>query len=123
MLTALSSDLALLTFSSLLADIQRPNLKSAHGPRGGDIQLFNPFPLYSLTLMNKPVYIHKKYTPLPPLPILYILGEGGGCLLFTQPPKQYHVHASEQEMISNDQRHCRSQLYNFHSFSTFIYYL
>ena len=38
----LYSDLDVLIFPTLFADIQRPNWKSAQGPRGGDIQLFNP---------------------------------------------------------------------------------
>ena len=40
------SDLAVLIFPTLLADIQRPNWKSAQGPRDGNTQLFNPFTLY-----------------------------------------------------------------------------
>ena len=40
------SDLAVLIFAMLLADIQRPNWKSTQGP-----QLFNPFPLYYFTFI------------------------------------------------------------------------
>ena len=46
------SDLAELIFTMLLDDIKRPIWKSAQGPRGGDIQLFNPFPLYCFTLIS-----------------------------------------------------------------------
>ena len=45
------SDLAVLIFTTLLADIQRLNLKSAQGPRGEDMQFFNPFYLYCFTLI------------------------------------------------------------------------
>ena len=45
------SDLAVLIFPTPFADIQRHHWKLAEGPRGGDIQLFNPFPLYCFTLM------------------------------------------------------------------------
>ena len=43
----------MLILPTILADIQRPNRKSAHGPRGGDIQLYNPFPLYCFTVMSQ----------------------------------------------------------------------
>ena len=77
LLTALNSDLALLTFPSLLADIKRPNWKSEQGLRDKDIQLFDPLtPLFSY-FNEQSVYIHKKYTPSPPLPILYMLGGMG----------------------------------------------
>ena len=40
-----------LTWLTLLVGFKRPNWKLALGPRGGDIQLFNPFPLYCFTLI------------------------------------------------------------------------
>ena len=45
------SDLALLIFPTLLVDLKRPNYRLAQGPQVGDIQLYNPFPLYDFTLM------------------------------------------------------------------------
>ena len=45
------SDLAVLIYVTLLADIQRPNCKLAQGRRGGDLLLFNPLLLYCFTLM------------------------------------------------------------------------
>ena len=44
-------DLAVFIFSMLVADIQRSNWKSAQGPNPVNIQLFNPYPLYSLLLL------------------------------------------------------------------------
>ena len=38
---------------TLFADIQRPNYKFAHDPHPVNIQLFNPCPLYSFTIMVK----------------------------------------------------------------------
>ena len=35
-----------------MADIQRPNRQLSQGPRGGDIQLINLFPLYCFTLTS-----------------------------------------------------------------------
>ena len=48
--------LAVLIFPMLLVDSQRSNWKSPSGPRGGDIQLFNPFHHFCFSLMLK-VYI------------------------------------------------------------------
>ena len=47
------SDLAMLIFPKLMADIQRPNRKSAQGPRGGDLELLKPNPLYCFTIIFK----------------------------------------------------------------------
>ena len=43
----------MLIYPTLLADIQSANRKSTQGPRGGDIQLFNPFSLYCFTVMSQ----------------------------------------------------------------------
>ena len=47
-----------------IADIQRPNWKSSQGPRGGDIQLYNPIPLMSILPMH--VFASGKLNPDPP---------------------------------------------------------
>ena len=48
----------------LLADIQISNLKSIQGPRGGDIQLFNPFPLYYFSLILCKILQNGILTPI-----------------------------------------------------------